>query len=88
MRNYKKQVYNYTAVFEEDPRGGYSVWVPDLPGCASQGENLEEAKGNITEAIQLYLDKAPGDYTKPEYMAMSQFIMPIRVSVPSYGKDS
>ena len=47
---------NYNAVFQEETAGGYSVWVPELPGCASQGETLDEAKNNIEEAIQLYLE--------------------------------
>ena len=34
---------------------GYSVWVPGLPGCASQGSNEQEALENIQDAIQEYL---------------------------------
>jgi len=34
---------------------GYSVWVPGLPGCASQGESEEEALDNIRDAIREYL---------------------------------
>jgi predicted RNase H-like HicB family nuclease len=34
---------------------GYSVWVPGLPGCASQGTNEKEALENIQDAIQEYL---------------------------------
>jgi predicted RNase H-like HicB family nuclease len=46
---------------EED--GGYSVSVPALPGCASQGETREEALAMIREAIELYLESldAHGD---------------------------
>jgi predicted RNase H-like HicB family nuclease len=46
---------------EED--GGYSVSVPALPGCASQGETREEALTMIREAIELYLESldAHGD---------------------------
>lgn len=35
---------------------GYSVWVPGLPGCWSQGKTEEEALGNIKDAIQAYLE--------------------------------
>jgi predicted RNase H-like HicB family nuclease len=35
---------------------GYSVWVPGLPGCASQGEAEQEALDNIRDAIREYLD--------------------------------
>jgi len=37
---------------------GFSVWVPGLPGCASQGETEQEALENIRDAIQEYLAAA------------------------------
>ncbi|PIQ84108.1 MAG: HicB family protein [Candidatus Omnitrophica bacterium CG11_big_fil_rev_8_21_14_0_20_63_9] len=45
----------FTVVLESEPEGGYSVFVPSLPGCASQGETKEEALANIREAIEGYL---------------------------------
>ena len=36
--------------------GGYSVSVPALPGCHSQGETIEEAMTNIREAAELWLE--------------------------------
>jgi predicted RNase H-like HicB family nuclease len=38
--------------------GGYSVSVPALSGCFSQGETLEEALANIREAAELWLEVA------------------------------
>ncbi len=35
---------------------GFSVWVPGLPGCVSQGATEEEALTNITDAIREYLE--------------------------------
>jgi predicted RNase H-like HicB family nuclease len=35
---------------------GFSVWVPGLPGCCSQGATREEALANIADAIREYLD--------------------------------
>lgn len=34
---------------------GYSVWVPGLPGCWSQGSTEKEALENIKEAIEDYI---------------------------------
>ncbi|HAX50217.1 MAG TPA: type II toxin-antitoxin system HicB family antitoxin [Ignavibacteria bacterium] len=43
-------------VLEPSDDGGYTVYVPSLPGCISEGENREEAEANIKEAIELYLE--------------------------------
>lgn len=43
-------------ILEEQDEGGFTVYVPSLPGCISEGENVEEALKNIKEAIELYLD--------------------------------
>ncbi|MBI4020432.1 MAG: type II toxin-antitoxin system HicB family antitoxin [Candidatus Aenigmarchaeota archaeon] len=43
-------------VLEKQEEGGYTVYVPSLPGCVSQGETREEALKNIKEAIELYLE--------------------------------
>jgi predicted RNase H-like HicB family nuclease len=37
---------------------GFSVWVPGLPGCASQGDTEKEALENIQDAIKEYLEVA------------------------------
>ncbi len=45
----------YKVVIEGEAGAGYSVYVPALPGCASQGETIAEAMANIKKAIKLYL---------------------------------
>ncbi len=45
----------FKVVLEQDSDGGYAVHVPALPGCASQGDTLEEALRNIQEALELYV---------------------------------
>ena len=40
----------------EEPEGGYSAQVVELPGCISQGETREETLKNIREAIEGYLE--------------------------------
>ena len=39
-----------------DGTGGYTVEVPSLPGCISEGDTLEEALENIRDAIKLYIE--------------------------------
>jgi len=64
------------AVFVRESDGGFSVSVPELPGCFSQGENYEEALKNIHEAIDLYvedLDPSEKDLYAP-YRTDEQFL--------------
>jgi antitoxin HicB len=49
---------HYQVILEPEDDGGYAVWVPILPGCVSQGETIEEALGNIREAIRCYVESA------------------------------
>ena len=48
-------------VLEPSEDGGYTVTVPSLPGCISEGENREDALKNIKEAIALYLEPIEDD---------------------------
>lgn len=43
-------------VLETSEEGGFTVYVPSLPGCISEGETEEEALVNVREAIELYLE--------------------------------
>ncbi|MFH1071798.1 MAG: type II toxin-antitoxin system HicB family antitoxin [Nanoarchaeota archaeon] len=45
-----------TVVLEPQKEGGYTVYVPSLPGCISQGDTRKEALKNIKEAIELFLE--------------------------------
>jgi predicted RNase H-like HicB family nuclease len=47
---------NYKVILEPQEEGGYTVYVPRLPGCVSQGETKKEALENIREAIEAYLE--------------------------------
>jgi predicted RNase H-like HicB family nuclease len=57
-------------VFEASEEGGYTVYVPTLPGCISEGDNQEEALTNIREAIELYLEPLEEDLMIPNTQVM------------------
>jgi predicted RNase H-like HicB family nuclease len=46
----------FKVLFEPSAEGGFTAHVPALPGCISEGDTLEEARRNIREAIELYLE--------------------------------
>lgn len=65
----------YLIIFEKNKQGHYGAYVPDLPGCVSLGDTLEEAKQNIKDALELHLEgmKAEG-MEVPEPTATANFV--------------
>lgn len=47
---------DFKVVLEPDPAGGYVAYCASLPGCYSQGDTIDEAMGNIREAIELCIE--------------------------------
>ncbi len=52
------KTYFYKTIIEPAEEGGYTAYVPKLPGCVSEGETYEETLANIREALTLYLEVA------------------------------
>ena len=48
-------------VLDPSDEGGFTVYVPSLPDCISEGETQDEAMANIREAIELYLEPQEDD---------------------------
>jgi predicted RNase H-like HicB family nuclease len=62
--------YRYTIILDPDPdEGGYTVTVPALPGCVTQGETIEEAIVMAKDAIRLFIETliAEGEPVPQEY---------------------
>lgn len=62
-------------LFQEEKEGGFSVSIPSLPGCFSQGDNFEDAMKNIKEAADLYVGKK----SLPEIRR--EFVVPMQLKV-------
>ncbi len=76
----KKDVLNFNAIFLEEDDGGYSVSVPVLPGCFSQGDSFEDAVKNIQEAIELYLDEENDMMVgEANERVKKEFLVPVQV---------
>ena len=74
----------YAILLEAEEEGGFSVTVPDLPGCISQGETEEDCRANITEAIEGWIETA-----RANEIAMSENSLPaalfMLISPPSFA---
>ena len=55
--------YKFNVLFQKDEHG-YFTFCPELKGCHSQGDTFEEAKENIREAIELYIETMSVDEIK------------------------
>ena len=51
----------YNVIVHSAEEGGYWAEVPDLPGCYTEADTLDELNANIREAISLYLEDAPAN---------------------------
>jgi len=52
-------ISSYTVIVHEAEEGGYWGEVLELPGCVSQGENMDEFRRNIREALEAVLGSEP-----------------------------
>ncbi len=55
------KIHHYTAIFQKEPEGGYTVVIPALKGCVTYGESIEEAQKMAKEAIESYLGSLAKD---------------------------
>ncbi len=71
--------YKLNIIIEEDEDGFYA-YCPELEGCQSQGDTLEEVQTNITEAVELYLETL-SEHEKQELLQKKVTTMTLEVSV-------
>jgi len=66
-------------VIEKDDYG-YYAYSPDLEGCQTQGNSLEEVRENIKEAIELYLETL-SENEKKKYLSKEILTTTLEVKV-------
>ena len=55
--NYLDMQYTYKIHLHKEAEGGFMVTVPALPGCITQGDDIDEAISMAREAIELYIEE-------------------------------
>ena len=51
----------YTVIYEPQPEGGYTVSVPALPGCVTEGDTIAQARSMAEDAIRGYCESLLAD---------------------------
>jgi predicted RNase H-like HicB family nuclease len=60
---------------EPSEDGGFTAYVPSLPGCISEGETVAEAMSNIREAVELYLEPVEDDLVGKDSLEIHELIV-------------
>jgi predicted RNase H-like HicB family nuclease len=55
MKRTRRKARKYTAFFEPNEHGGYTVTVPALPGLVTEGKDLEHARAMAKDAVRCYI---------------------------------
>ena len=70
-------------IVPDDLEGGYVVHFPELPGCISQGETIEEALENLKDAKRAWLEAAIDDLEViPEPMSFEDYSGEFKLRMP------
>ena len=80
------KIHHYTAIFQKEPEGGYTVVIPALKGCVTYGKTIEKAQEAAREAIESYLGSLAKDKIKPP--SDIDFVSTIDVSGRSISSSS
>ncbi len=68
-------MYKYLVLVEKGERN-YSAYAPDVPGCVSAGDTVDETLHNFQEALKLHLEGLfeDGDPAPPSTFAAAEFV--------------
>jgi predicted RNase H-like HicB family nuclease len=75
MWRFGRTIMKLQIVLETSSEGGFTAYVPSLPGCVSEGDTREEAFRNIREAIELYLEPVDDDLAGKEGVELAELVV-------------
>jgi predicted RNase H-like HicB family nuclease len=80
-------IRHYPAIIEGDAQTGYSVFFPDLPGCTSGGDTLQEAALNAEDALAGHVDlMLQAGETLPEPSVLDALPRPVELDIVEAGR--
>lgn len=62
-------------ILEPSTEGGYTIYLPSLPGCISEGDDIDDALANIQEAIELYLEPLDDEIALQEGAIIRELVL-------------
>ena len=62
-------------VLKPSEEGGYTAYVPSLPGCISEGDTADEAMANVREAVELYLEPIDDDLAGKDDLEVHELVV-------------
>lgn len=77
----KDRYLDFTVLYQPEEEGGFSVLVPALPGCITQGETLEEARAMAIDAIECYLGSLKLDHEDIPTEAANSVVGKVRIDM-------
>ncbi|HKP54174.1 MAG TPA: type II toxin-antitoxin system HicB family antitoxin [Chloroflexia bacterium] len=75
-------MHRYLVIVEQGPNN-YSAYSPDLPGCASAGDTVEETLAHFREALKMHLEGILEDRDPiPQISSLASQFMEVEVPHP------
>lgn len=81
-------MYKYLVLVEKG-KHNYSAYAPDVPGCVSAGDTVDETLQNFQEALKLHLEGMfeDGDVAPPPTIAAAEFVQ-ADIEVPAVTRTA
>ena len=77
----------FKVVLEPSDEGGFTIYIPSLPGCISEGDTVEDALKNIEEAAELYLEPVEDDWVLDDQTLVKEIDMNVTTVDEARLKD-